>query len=261
LRALLFGDARSIEPARGDAANDEAVDEALLAHLDAALRREGRAPTPTGSGLGLPSGIHVAIEWLETHDTANGGKRTVTRTFATHADAFAQGLCEYQHGNGPTFDDAIATALDQWVRMDLAALEDALQPVPTLCTLLEFEPGHALGHPTRARQVVFGPVAHLAPPGASAEDPAYVGAGEHAFCPCCLFTRSLEAFAPVLAREGFSGIRLFAARHADGTVAADCRVDGGDFADALEPLKSYASTWPGTGLEFRKQYVVVRDKP
>jgi hypothetical protein len=39
---------------------------------------------------------------------------------------------------------------------------------------------------------------------------------------------------------------------------ADCRVNGHDFAPALPLLRAYAARWPQAGLEFRKQYVVIR---
>lgn len=81
----------------------------------------------------------------------------------------------------------------------------------------------------------------------------------HAFCPCCLFTQSLEAFLPLL--EGDTrmlGIRLFATRDAAGEIAADCRINGVDFPEGAACLRRYAATWPAyAGLEFRKQYVVV----
>lgn len=35
-------------------------------------------------------------------------------------------------------------------------------------------------------------------------------------------------------------------------------LDGEDFAPAVESLTAYASKWPERGLEFRKQYVVIR---
>jgi hypothetical protein len=105
---------------------------------------------------------------------------------------------------------------------------------------------------TRFRQVILGPVAHLAtnPPPKKKE--------AHPFCPCCLFTESMEAFHAVLQTDQFLGVRLFASRDQLGVAAADCRVNGEDFAAALPALTAYVEKWPQRGLEFRKQYVVIR---
>jgi hypothetical protein len=53
-------------------------------------------------------------------------------------------------------------------------------------------------------------------------------------------------------------MRLYAARYADGTVVADCRVNGEEYPMGAEHLKKYAETWPHRGLEIRKQYVAIR---
>jgi hypothetical protein len=53
-----------------------------------------------------------------------------------------------------------------------------------------------------------------------------MSADEHSFCPCCLLTRSFEAFKALFEGERFHALRLYAARDLDGLAQADCRVNG-----------------------------------
>ena len=80
----------------------------------------------------------------------------------------------------------------------------------------------------------------------------------HPFCACCLFTQNMAAFGPQVGGQGTFGIRLLAARLGDGTVAADCRVNGAEYEPGKAALRRYARTWPGREPVTRKQYVVVR---
>jgi hypothetical protein len=101
--------------------------------------------------------------------------------------------------------------------------------------------------------VVHGPTARwVADADAQPDDPG------HPFCPCCMLQETFEALQPVLLDDAPHGVRLFAMRHADGSVDADCRVDGDDFPAGVEALRDYAASWPGRGAEFRKQYLVMR---
>ena len=47
------------------------------------------------------------------------------------------------------------------------------------------------------------------PPLQMAQNSRAHATGEHDFCPCCLFTNSIEAFEDLLKDEAFYGIRLF----------------------------------------------------
>ena len=58
--------------------------------------------------------------------------------------------------------------------------------------------------------------------------------------------------------DAFYAIRLFAAREADGTVQADCRINGEDFEVGRKALRQYVLTWPPRGFEYRKQYVIMQ---
>ena len=84
------------------------------------------------------------------------------------------------------------------------------------------------------RTVVLGPLAHYR---AQDVDASTCSEDDHGSCPCCLFTRSMEAFDELLKARHFLAIRLFASRDADGLCEADCRVNGHDFAAALPLLR------------------------
>ncbi|KAG1601977.1 hypothetical protein G6F45_014296 [Rhizopus arrhizus] len=68
----------------------------------------------------------------------------------------------------------------------------------------------------------------------------------------------MDAFDELLRARPLLAIRRFASRDAEGLCEADCRVNGHDFAAALPLLRAYAASWPQAGLEFRKQYGVIR---
>ncbi|WP_162057871.1 DUF6348 family protein [Undibacterium sp. KW1] len=202
--------------------------------------------------LALEDGLLLAVERVETVTLAEDKFRTCTRIYASHAAYFPEGLSEYQHAMGATESDAILEGLRTWARMDLLVLQDATREQPLNCTVIEMNTSAEAAEGRSFRQVILGPVAHLA------SLPAPKKKEEHPFCPCCLFTESMPAFHDLLQTSDFIGIRLFASRDNEGKLAADCRVNGEDFLPAVEHLKQYAEKWPQRGLEFRKQYVVVR---
>ncbi|MFZ6777524.1 DUF6348 family protein [Undibacterium sp. Ji83W] len=202
--------------------------------------------------LALDEGLLLAVERVETVALAEDKCRTCTRIYASHAEYFPQGLSEYQHAMGATESEAMLEGLRTWVKMDLLALLDATREQPLNCTVIEMNTSAEAAESSSFRQVILGPVAHLA------SQPEHKKKEAHPFCPCCLFTESMPAFHDLLQTSDFLGIRLFASRDNDGKLAADCRVNGEDFFPAIEHLKQYAEKWPQRGLEFRKQYVVVR---
>ena len=217
--------------------------------LGSVLETEGYKPRHDGPMLLLPSGIRLRAEVGEVVRINEERVRTMTRTIASH-ERFPQGLLEFQHAPGDTVERALQEGFRAWARMDLVALEDATRDRPRDCTVMDVPGSAAAG---RRRQILLGPVAHMVtkPENAPAPD-------DHPFCPCCLMTSSLQAFLPVLQRDGVAGIRLFASRAQDGTLAADCRVNGEPYEPGVKPLVDYARTWPNRGVEFRKQYVIVR---
>ncbi len=44
-------------------------------------------------------------------------------------------------------------------------------------------------------------------------------------------------------------------RDESGAPGADCRINGEDYEPGMEALRAYVATWPGAGVEYRKQYV------
>ena len=225
-----------------------------LRQLHAALKAHHRSARIEADHVRLASGVRVRTQLIETHAFSNGGVRTATATLTSHGTAFPDGLYEYQHAIGADVESALHNGFDTWARTDLVAILDALAVQPEHCTTMELDlPSDAEQGP-RCRQIVFGPTARYA------ASPA-VEEADHGFCPCCLFTNSRAAFQSNLAADGVFGIRIFVNRDSDGEFTADCRVNGQDHPEALPLLIEYARSWPGEGNEFRKQYVVIRDKP
>ena len=225
--------------------------------LEQVLTRQEFYLTRDGNTVRLTeSGYEIAPVLISFQPLDRGGAQTVTVTRVRHPTLIPGGLFEYQHSTGDSMADALAKGFDQWAQTDLAALLDALEEKPNRCTRMEMSfPATPDGRPARDRRVILGPVSHLLVPRptspAAAEE-------EHPFCPCCLLTRSFEAFKDQLQGEGTFGLRLFAMRNADGSTAADCRVNGEEYEPGKAALRRYVDTWPPGGVEFRKQYVVVR---
>jgi hypothetical protein len=199
----------------------------------------------------LDSGVHVDCDFLQAVVATDGSVRTSTRTLAWHESHFPEGVLEYQHSSGATLDGALQEGFASWSSMDLALLESIATDELDNCSSMQLELPDGEGGTLR-RQVVFGNAAHLA------RAPVVAGEEEHPFCPCCLFTQSMEALKGSIAVDRFLGIRLFAMRNPEGIPEADCRINGEDAPEALPALRHYVSTWPQRGFEFRKQYVAVR---
>jgi hypothetical protein len=195
------------------------------------------------------------------------GARTVTTIQINHPLLTPDGVFEYQHSTGNSVDEAIRKGFDQWTQTDFVVLLDALRDKPKICTYLEMSLPAKNGRPARFRRAVLGPVMHVkakpSPPEveiASAASPNEAESvnDEHPFCPCCLLTRSMKTFQRIVDESGIFGLRFFAARDAEGTSQADCRVNGDDWVAGAEALREYVRTWPGAGVEFRKQFVVLQ---
>jgi len=228
-------------------------DPTLLVQLANAMTLASIPFEQTEAHLLTPEGLVFATQKVESIDLGEGRVRTCTKIFAWHALYFPQGITEYQHALAATEEAAIVDGFTQWVNMDLLALLDATRDVPLNCTVIEMNTAaDDVTATAKFRQVILGPVAHLA------SNPAPKKKEEHPFCPCCLFTESMSAFHDLLQSDQFIGVRLFASRDNQGIAAADCRVNGEDFPGAIEHLVHYANTWPQRGLEFRKQYIVIR---
>ena len=178
---------------------------------------------------------------VEIHPLDKGGVRTVTTMQVNHPELSPDGVFEFQHSTGDNVADSISRGFDQWLQMDFVPLLDALRPKPEACTVLEMALPAKDGRPARVRRAVLGPVAHFRqkpPSQGEKESPK-----EHPFCPCCLLTKTFEAFRTFLEGDGFYGLRLFAARDAEGTPQADCRVNGEDWEKGAQRV----GNMPGVG--------------
>jgi uncharacterized protein DUF6348 len=212
------------------------------------------------------SGFILLPQLVQLQPLEDGGMQTVTTMQANHPGLAPDGLFEFQHSTGDTTADSIRKGFDQWVQGDFPPLIDALRPKPQVCTMLELAFPAKDGAPARVRRAMLGPIAHyMASPAANNEGSTCTvdalgqeGAGDaHPFCPCCLLTKSFEAFRELIESDGVYGLRLYAMRDAEGTPQADCRVNGEDWEKGTQALRDYVRTWPEAGFEFRKQYVVL----
>jgi hypothetical protein len=201
------------------------------------------------------SGFQLVPQLVGIHPLQKG-VRTVTTMQSNHSTLAPRGVFEYQHSTGEDIAKSIASGFEQWAQTDFVTLLDAIQPQPKSCTALEMAFPATDDRPARLRRAVLGPVAHFMqqPPRKDEGSPPE----EHPFCPCCLLTRSFEAFRELIEGDDFYCLRLFAARDQDGVAQADCRVNGDDWKQGAQALREYAATWPAAGYEFRKQYVLLQ---
>jgi len=241
------------EPATAIADTALPKDEPILNLLGATLREQDVEAVEMNGFLRLPSGIELKVKFLEVVELENGNVRTSTQIIASHASHFSKGLPEFQHSAGGSVEQSISVGFSNWAKTDLVALQDSIRGKPEDCTFMEMSfPAAPSGGP-KTRRVVFGPTAHMVSSAAQTQDE------EHPFCPCCLFTQNFEAFQSVMQSDETVGIRLFASRDGDGEISADCRINGDDFPEGVKHLTEYVRSWPERpGLEFRKQYVVIR---
>jgi hypothetical protein len=238
----------------------------LLTLMASVLRERGHlVQTEETSLVHQDTGFILLPQLIHLEPLERSGVRTTT-TIQIHQSALVpDGAFEFQHSTGDNLEDSFRKGFDQRAQTDLLALLDALQPDPETCTTLRMSFPEKEGNPAFSRRAVLGPVARFVQnPQVYEEQKAPSGgdvSGEqcksHEFCPCCLLTKSFEAFKELMEGSGFYGLRLFAARDGKGAPQADCRVNGNDWEKGAEALRRYAATWPEAGYEFRKQYVVL----
>ncbi len=203
--------------------------------------------------------IRPKVEGFQPLDA--GGARTTTTIHISHPTLIPQPIFEFQHSTGDSAEDSIAKGFDQWAQVDYIVFVEALREKPQQLTLLSmsFPPKDAT--PARHRRVVLGPVAHYQQHPNASDQPTAGGGDKHQFCPCCLLTRSIEAFKSLLESDHFCAIRLFAMRNQDGAAQADCRINGAEFEEGKSALRKYVESWEHAGVEFRKQYVIIQSVP
>lgn len=219
--------------------------------------------------LHKPSGFTLIPQMVVVKPLNKGGAQTTTTIQTNHPVLVPNGIFEYQHSTGDTVEDSARQGFEQWAQTDFVALLDALKPTPDICTTLKMTFPEKGDERPYLRRAILGPVVHyVQEQGVYAESKTPGQGGDvnegdqcerHEFCPCCLLTNSFGAFKELFEDREFYGVRMFAARDANGTPQADCRVNGEDWQKGAEALTAYARTWPQAGFEFRKQYVVLQN--
>jgi len=222
----------------------------LVACLTECLRTGGYSFAIEKSWVRLESGLVLQPGFVSFRQIPQGVQTLTTVEVCQPAQTDA-GVFEFQHSTGQDPRQSIAKGFEGWMQLDLPVFIDALRPKPERCTFMDFDFPAQGTKPARKRRVVFGPVSHLV--SRAAEGPV-----DHPFCPCCLFTRSLDAMNQLVQEDRFCGLRLFASCDQDGIIGADCRLNGNDWPLGKTALIAYAKTWPDCGVEFRKQYVILQ---
>jgi hypothetical protein len=133
---------------------------------------------------------------MAAHARDNGGWQTSTVIESQHPQLFADGLFEYQHANGADEQASLLSGFQAWARVDLATLQTAIgaQDAQGLPMMGLTYPAGDDGE-EHERTVVLGPLAHYR---AQDVDASTCSEDDHGSCPCCLFTRSMEAFDELL---------------------------------------------------------------
>jgi hypothetical protein len=241
--------------ARSDRDGTEEVD--LLDVAASALKQHDYA-VERGNGwlYHTESAFTIVPRIVHVIPLEDGGVRTLTTVQVNHPTLVPDGVFEFQHATDEGVVEAVSWGLSQWVELDFVTLLDSLRPEASSCATMEMALPEQAGRPARKRRAVLGPVAHLrqgSPTEASTSE-----SEEHAFCPCCLFTNSFEAFRSHIEGDQVFCLRLLAQRDGDGNPGADCRVNGEDWEPGAEALRAYVATWPAAGFELRKQLVILQ---
>jgi len=214
----------------------------LATSLAATLNALGHKATVKRERVELDNGFTLLPQVVNVEPLENAGVNTVTTIQASHPTLIPRGVFEFQHSSGADLRSSFAAGFKGWAELDLPVFVDALRPGPTTCMTATMEPN---------RRLIFGPPVQMAQRNGPIR-------GDHDFCPCCLFTRNVEAFGGLLGDEHFHGIHLFVSRDAQGHIEADCRVNGIDLPAGAAALLRYAQDWPDRGAEYRKQYVGIQ---
>jgi Family of unknown function (DUF6348) len=229
----------------------------LVALAATTLARYGHA-VERGSGWlhHAESGFAIVPRIVAVEPLPDGGVSTMTTIQVNHPALSRDGVFEYQHATGDGLGQAISSGFAQWAELDFVPLLDALQREAKSCPTMEMAFPERNGRRARKRRAVLGPVVRMG------QQPRPDLAGDqddgHCFCPCCLLTKSFDAFRPFVEGDAFYCLRLFAFRGENGTPGADCRVNGEDFEGGAQALREYAKSWPPAGIEYRKQLVILQ---
>lgn len=217
--------------------------------LDEVLRQNGRETRLDGAFV---NDVETGLAFLPLLDhlqpIPSGGSQTRT-TIEIRNAVFPDPIFEYQHSTGPDVAAAIRAGFESWMELDFVTLREAVRPAadPDPCSRLTMTNQNG-----SERSIILGPLQYYEVSGVNEPHP-------RACCQFCLFTAGLDVWQPLVEATGWKAIRLFAARKGDGSVDADCRVNGGDFEPGRQALLAHAASWAGPGLAVRKQYIIIRD--
>ena len=226
----------------------------LTTSLAATLNTLGHKAIGKRNWVELEGGFALVPQIVGVTPLDNAGVQTVTTIQTSHSTLVPAGVFEYQHSSGTDIRDSFAKGFKVWAELDLPVFLDALRAKPATCMVMEMSQGkEGKSLLARDRRLVLGPTVQMA----QKTDPM---PGDHDFCPCCLFTRSIEAFEGLVKDQAFHGVRLFVTRNGDGLIEADCRVNGVDHPAGAAALVRYAQGWPDRGVEYRKQYVCIQTR-
>lgn len=202
------------------------------------------------------SGLIFTPSFVSMKPNDDESVQTVSTIQINHPELCPKGVFEYQHATGNNLLESFSKGFDLWAQTDLIPLLDALLQKPLECTTMEFTFPAQGENPERKRRAVLGPTMQFLNESIQQKK---VPEEEHPFCPCCLLTKSIEAFMDFIRDDQFYCIRLFALRSEKNESSADCRVNGEDFENGVQALRKYADSWPEMGYEFRKQYVILQN--
>lgn len=222
----------------------------LLDILEILLKENGYAVKQKDGWLKTDYDFYLRPEIVEFQPLEPSGIRTVTTISIAHRYYCPDGIFEYQHATGDDSRESLASGIFSWIEFDFPAILGIANNDQKICNVMEMKFPEQNG---RIRRAVLGPPSHVA-----SNDIVYDE--DHPFCPCCLLTKSYEAFRQFMEGDGCYAIRLLVARSEDGDVSADCRVNGIDYEAGKEQLVEYGEKWPDRGFEMRKQYVVIYTK-
>jgi hypothetical protein len=216
----------------------------LMATLERLLTERGRTVRVEGSLVfDLDSQLSLR-PLLSNMQPGQNGTQTSTTIEIKHPTRILSPIFEYQHSAGPNLEESLMFGFRQWYDSDFLTLLDAMRDKGVDCMELS----------TGERRVTLGPLILGRQLDLPPDD------SDHPPCPCCLFTKTKDAFQPLVDSPGFQALRLYAARDQHGRPIADCRVNGEDYPAGKQGLIEYVRTWKSAGVESRKQYVLIQDQ-
>lgn len=204
-----------------------------------------------------PTGYMFSPNLFQVQGTIDEDVSTGTTVEILHPKLFPDGIYEYQYSFAKDgVFDSMVQGFELWIDSDVTVLFASIEDKPEQFMYLTMDTPPDEDTQIH-RQVIFGNVMRYG--GTKTEDnPEKNSDTEHDFCPCCLFTQNIELFGPLLKTNKNYAVRLFVSRNDEGETDADCRLNGDEWEEAKPKLKAYADTWKGEGMEFRKQYVIIK---